>query len=111
MSGKKLINTVDRCVDENLEGLVAVNPGLRLIKDTRVVVRADIVDVKRQGKVTLLCGGGSGHEPAHAGISSISVTNCCNDPRFLDRHVWANSQCKPRSDCCIFWTHYDRDQT
>ena len=67
MSGKKLINTVDRCVDENLEGLVAVNPGLRLIKDTRVVVRADIEDVKKQGKVTLLCGGGSGHEPAHAG--------------------------------------------
>ena len=69
MSGKKLINSVDRCVDENLEGLVAINPGLRLIKDTRVVVRADIEDVKRQGKVTLLCGGGSGHEPAHAGMS------------------------------------------
>lgn len=72
MSGKKLINTVDRCVDENLEGLVAVNPGLRLIKNTRVVVRADIEEVKRQGKVTLLCGGGSGHEPAHAGILFFS---------------------------------------
>ena len=75
MSGKKLINSVDRCVDENLEGLVAVNPGLRLIKDTRVVVRADIEDVKRQGKVTLLCGGGSGHEPAHAGTLNGSILN------------------------------------
>lgn len=68
MSGKKLLNTVERCVDENLEGFVAVNPGVRLIKDERVVVRADIEQVKKAGRVTLLSGGGSGHEPAHAGM-------------------------------------------
>ena len=67
MSGKKLLNTVEKCVDENLEGLVTINPGLRLIKDSRVVVRADIDNVRKAGKVALLCGGGSGHEPAHAG--------------------------------------------
>lgn len=64
---KKLVNTVDRCVDENLEGLVAVNPGLRLLEGHRVVVRADIEDAINNGKVSLICGGGSGHEPAHAG--------------------------------------------
>ena len=64
---KKLVNTVERCVDENLEGLVAVNPGLRLLEGHRVVVRADIEDVINSGKVSLICGGGSGHEPAHAG--------------------------------------------
>ncbi|XP_053373186.1 triokinase/FMN cyclase-like isoform X1 [Mercenaria mercenaria] len=76
MSGKKLLNTVERCVDENLEGLVTINPGLRLIKDTRVVVRADIESVKKAGKVTLLCGGGSGHEPAHAGYVGSGMLSC-----------------------------------
>lgn len=65
---KKLVNTVERCVDENLEGLVAVNPGLRLLEGHRVVVRADIEDAINSGKVSLICGGGSGHEPAHAGF-------------------------------------------
>ncbi|CAC5363909.1 DAK [Mytilus coruscus] len=65
---KKLVNTVERCVDECLEGLVAVNPGLRLVEGHRVVVRADIEDAIASGKVSLISGGGSGHEPAHAGF-------------------------------------------
>ena len=73
MTSKKLLNSVERCVDENLEGLVAVNPGLRLIEGTRVVVREDIAQVKDAGRVTVLCGGGSGHEPGHAGNM---ITTC-----------------------------------
>lgn len=72
MSSKKLINSVDSCVDEALEGLVIVNPGLRVLQGHRVVVRQDIEDVIRGGKVTLLCGGGSGHEPAHGGLQTES---------------------------------------
>ena len=64
---KKLINKVERCVDEALEGFVAVNPAVQILQGHRVVVRGDIGDVIKSGKVTLLCGGGSGHEPAHAG--------------------------------------------
>ncbi|XP_041354639.1 triokinase/FMN cyclase-like isoform X2 [Gigantopelta aegis] len=64
---KKLVNSVDKCVDECLAGLVTVNPGLGLLSGHRVVVRTDIHDVIKSGKVTLLSGGGSGHEPAHAG--------------------------------------------
>lgn len=66
---KKLINSVNQCVDDNLEGLVAVNPGLCLLEGHRVVIRTDVADVIKSGKVTIVCGGGSGHEPAHAGIS------------------------------------------
>ncbi|XP_033735485.1 triokinase/FMN cyclase-like isoform X1 [Pecten maximus] len=67
-SCKKLINNVEQCVDENLEGLVAVNPGLQLLEGLRVVVRTDVgPNVVGAGKVSLLSGGGSGHEPAHAG--------------------------------------------
>uniref|UniRef100_A0A8D0EJF4 Triokinase/FMN cyclase n=1 Tax=Strix occidentalis caurina TaxID=311401 RepID=A0A8D0EJF4_STROC len=48
-----------------MAGLVACNAGLRLLQGHRVVLRADLVAIR--GRVALLSGGGSGHEPAHAG--------------------------------------------
>ncbi|XP_022073254.2 triokinase/FMN cyclase [Acanthochromis polyacanthus] len=62
---KKLINSVDSCVDEALWGLVRASGGLSLLTGHRVVVRSDLQSLK--GKVALLSGGGSGHEPAHGG--------------------------------------------
>ncbi|XP_066537695.1 triokinase/FMN cyclase isoform X2 [Hoplias malabaricus] len=61
----KLLNSVERCVDEALEGIVSSNGGLVLLEGHRVVLRSDLQLLK--GKVALLSGGGSGHEPAHAG--------------------------------------------
>eukprot|EP00919_Chromeraceae_sp_WS-2016_P009413 GHVR01022093.1.p1 GENE.GHVR01022093.1~~GHVR01022093.1.p1 ORF type:complete len:390 (-),score=148.77 GHVR01022093.1:1007-2176(-) len=68
MSQKKLINVAEKCVDESLEGVVRTNPGLRLLRGHRVVVRGDIANVRMRGQVALICGGGSGHEPSHAGF-------------------------------------------
>ena len=51
MSKKKLINNPESVVDEALAGLVAVHPGLRLLEGHRVVVRADIETVAKEGKV------------------------------------------------------------
>ncbi|XP_034713029.1 triokinase/FMN cyclase isoform X1 [Etheostoma cragini] len=62
---KKLINSVDSCVDEALCGLVRASGGLSLLKGHRVVLRSDMDSLT--GKVALLSGGGSGHEPAHGG--------------------------------------------
>ncbi|XP_038035628.1 triokinase/FMN cyclase [Anas platyrhynchos] len=62
---KKLVGSVAGCADDTLAGLVACNPGLRLLRGHRVALRADL-DALR-GRVALLSGGGSGHEPAHAG--------------------------------------------
>eukprot|EP00066_Takifugu_rubripes_P015677 XP_011604943.1 PREDICTED: bifunctional ATP-dependent dihydroxyacetone kinase/FAD-AMP lyase (cyclizing)-like [Takifugu rubripes] len=62
---KKLINSSDSCVDEALCGLVRGSGGLSLLKGHRVVIRSDLNSLK--GKVALLSGGGSGHEPAHGG--------------------------------------------
>uniref|UniRef100_A0A665VRU5 Triokinase/FMN cyclase n=1 Tax=Echeneis naucrates TaxID=173247 RepID=A0A665VRU5_ECHNA len=62
---KKLLNSVASCVDEALCGLVRANGGLSLLKGHRVVLRSDLDNLK--GKVALLSGGGSGHEPAHGG--------------------------------------------
>jgi len=63
---KKLINSPETVVDEMLDGMVAAYPeSLRRLDDTTVMVRADApVD----GKVGIVSGGGSGHEPTHAGF-------------------------------------------
>ncbi|MBE3589299.1 MAG: dihydroxyacetone kinase subunit DhaK [Firmicutes bacterium] len=62
---KKLINAVEDIVPEMLEGLVRAHPDrLRKLEGHNVIVRKD-APVK--GKVGLVSGGGSGHEPAHAG--------------------------------------------
>ena len=62
---KKLINDPDDVVDEMLEGMVAAHPDrLRRLPDTQVLVRED---GPVEGKVALVSGGGSGHEPTHGG--------------------------------------------
>ncbi|XP_031570895.1 triokinase/FMN cyclase-like isoform X2 [Actinia tenebrosa] len=67
-SSKKLINRPENAVDEALEGIVTANPGLSLLKGHRVIIRNDVEDLRKAGKVTLVSGGGSGHEPSHAGF-------------------------------------------
>ena len=65
---KKLVNSVEACVDESIEGFVALHPGVRQLSgQPRVIVRADIDDYKRLGKVLTVTGGGSGHEPTFMG--------------------------------------------
>ncbi|MFV0244725.1 MAG: dihydroxyacetone kinase family protein [Qingshengfaniella sp.] len=64
---KKLINEVKDIIPQALAGLVAASNGLRLIEGTTIVVRDDLETVTGTGKVALISGGGSGHEPAHAG--------------------------------------------
>ena len=48
---KKLINDLERVVDESLAGLVAINSGLKLLEGQRVVVRADVQEMIKDGKV------------------------------------------------------------
>ncbi|WP_433255952.1 dihydroxyacetone kinase subunit DhaK [Streptosporangium sp. CA-135522] len=62
---KKLINGVDSVVTDALRGLAAAHPGLRVDVENQIVVRAS---GPRPDKVGLVSGGGSGHEPLHAGF-------------------------------------------
>ena len=62
---KKLINQPEAVVSEMLSGMVAAHPEyLRKLPDYNCLVR---VDAPVAGKVGIISGGGSGHEPAHAG--------------------------------------------
>jgi triose/dihydroxyacetone kinase / FAD-AMP lyase (cyclizing) len=63
---KKLINHPADVVSEMVDGLIALYPGLSRLADDNVVLRSDI-DSVRNRQVALISGGGSGHEPAHAG--------------------------------------------
>lgn len=61
---KKLINTPDTLVREMCTGLVSAHPELEFLNKYKIIKKKDI----DQNKVTLISGGGSGHEPAHAGF-------------------------------------------
>ena len=62
---KKLINEIDNIVDEMLNGMVDAYPQyVRRLDGLEVLVRAG----GSEGKVALISGGGSGHEPAHGGF-------------------------------------------
>ncbi len=63
---KKLINDPLHVVREMLEGAVATSPGQALLDRENVVVRQPL-PARNARQVALLSGGGSGHEPAHAG--------------------------------------------
>lgn len=61
---KKFINAVDKVEDQMIQGMVKAYPQyIRKLDCGNVVVRAS----KKEGKVALISGGGSGHEPAHGG--------------------------------------------
>ncbi len=62
---KKLINDPDAVVDEALAGMVAAHGDLLKVIEPNVIVRAD---APRDGKVGVISGGGSGHEPMHGGF-------------------------------------------
>ncbi|MGW6539909.1 dihydroxyacetone kinase subunit DhaK [Streptomyces sp. NPDC055051] len=60
-----LINVPETVVADALRGLAAAHPELTVDVERRVVVRRD---APVAGKVALVSGGGSGHEPLHAGF-------------------------------------------
>lgn len=70
---KKFINSVEKVEDEMVSGLVKAYPGyLKKLDCGNVVVRSN----KKEGKVALISGGGSGHEPAHGGYVGYGMLDC-----------------------------------
>src|SRR5512147_1818850 len=67
---KKLINDVETLLEESLAGFAAAHADIVTLGEERKFVRRR--DLKR-GKVALISGGGSGHEPLHAGFVGMGM--------------------------------------
>ncbi len=68
---KKLINAVDAVVCEQMEGMALAHPNLvRVTLEPKYIVRAD---APVAGKVAVVSGGGSGHEPMHGGFVGMGM--------------------------------------
>jgi dihydroxyacetone kinase-like protein len=67
---KKLINNPADVVSEALLGIEAAHPDLRVDHQHKIIYRGD---APRQGKVGLISGGGSGHEPLHGGFVGLGM--------------------------------------
>ncbi|NBM18557.1 dihydroxyacetone kinase subunit DhaK [Streptomyces sp. GC420] len=62
---KKLINAPESVLDDALAGIAAAHPALSVDTAAKVITRSG---GGRPGKVALVSGGGSGHEPLHGGF-------------------------------------------
>ncbi|KOP67430.1 hypothetical protein AMS62_20940 [Bacillus sp. FJAT-18019] len=74
---KKLMNKPETLVREMCNGLVLAHPELDFNSKFKVISKKEII----QNKVTLISGGGSGHEPAHAGFVGSGMLDAavCGD--------------------------------
>ena len=78
---KKIVNSPERVVEDMLRGMeLAHGDLLRLIPEHNTIVRAD---APVEGKVALVSGGGSGHEPTHGGYVGPGMLDAaCAGPVF-----------------------------
>jgi len=81
---KKIMNKAENIVAEMIQGMAFSNPQLSCFPEERVIARRE----KRE-KVGLVSGGGSGHEPAHAGFVGTGM---------LDAAVAGNIFASPSPD-------------
>ena len=74
---KKIMNTPETFVYDMCHGLAKAHPELEFVEKFKIVKKVDIND----DKVSLISGGGSGHEPAHAGFVGKGMLDCavCGD--------------------------------
>jgi phosphoenolpyruvate---glycerone phosphotransferase subunit DhaK len=67
---KKLINDPNDVVVEALRGIEGAHPELRVDHESKVIYRGD---APKRGKVGIISGGGSGHEPLHGGFVGLGM--------------------------------------
>jgi phosphoenolpyruvate---glycerone phosphotransferase subunit DhaK len=67
---KKFLNAYETLLDESLDGFAAAHSDIIVVGEERKFVRRRIL---APGKVALISGGGSGHEPLHAGFVGFGM--------------------------------------
>lgn len=82
---KKIINDPNQVVSDMLKGVEKANPHLKYCPEVEVITKRE----KEENKVGLVSGGGSGHEPSHAGYVGYGM---------LDSAVCGNVFASPSPD-------------
>jgi len=108
---KKLINSTDTVLSESLDGFAAAHSGLVVLGEDRKFVRRKNL---RNGKVALISGGGSGHEPLHAGFVGHGMLDAaCPGQVFTsptpDQMVAAAAAVDTGSGCLFIVKNYEGD--
>lgn len=109
---KKLINAPDQVVADALRGVQSAHGDrLRVSFDPMMVVRAD---APSSGKVGLISGGGSGHEPLHAGFVGFGMLDAaCPGQVFTsptpDQMAAAMASVGGEAGCLLIVKNYEGD--
>ncbi len=109
---KKLCNAVDKILRESLQGLGAAHADILTVSlDPMLVTRGTKKDA---GKVALISGGGSGHEPLHAGFVGAGMLDAaCPGEVFTsptpDQMMAAASAVSGAGGCLFIVKNYSGD--
>ena len=69
---KKIINNAADLEEEMIEGFIAANKQVQRLEKYNIILRRNL----NPNKVSILGGGGSGHEPAHIGYVGFGMLDC-----------------------------------
>src|SRR3954470_12793146 len=108
---KKLINSTDTILEESLDGFAAAHADIVSLDVERRFVRRRAL---RPGKVALISGGGSGHEPLHAGFVGLGMLDAaCPGQVFTsptpDQMVAAIDAVEAGGGCLFIVKNYEGD--
>lgn len=109
---KKLINSVETVLSESLDGLAAAHADILQLGAGRKFVRRRQL---KPGKVQLISGGGSGHEPLHAGFVGHGMLDAaCPGQVFTsptpDQMVAAMAEVDQGAGCLLIIKNYEGDR-
>src|SRR5882757_10617813 len=109
---KKLINATDAILAESLDGFAASHDDIVTLGEERKFVRRRVL---KPGKVALVSGGGSGHEPLHAGFVGAGMLDAaCPGQVFTsptpDQMVGAIAAVDTGAGCLFIVKNYAGDR-
>lgn len=108
---KKLINGIDTVLAESLDGFVRAHSDIVAMGEERKFIRRTRL---KRGKVALISGGGSGHEPLHAGFVGVGMLDAaCPGQVFTsptpDQMIAAAEAVDTGAGCLFIVKNYEGD--
>jgi dihydroxyacetone kinase-like protein len=108
---KKFLNSIDTVLTESLDGFVAAHSDILVLGDEHKFVRRKIL---KPGKVGLISGGGSGHEPLHGGLVGHGMLDAaCPGQVFTsptpDQMMAAAADVNTGAGCLFIVKNYEGD--